>query len=637
MANDVQVEIGAKIDGLVDGVNEAKSKISEISESASKLTESFGEVGAKILEVFAIGGIAEFLKKEMELGEETLRMSKLLGVSTEEIGGLRVAAEASGTSLETVSMALERMRLNIERSTRDGLNPMAQALRNLNLSANDFKNASPEQSLRLMMEAASRFGNETGALRDNIQLLVGRNQALVAAIMEGREEWDKNVEAGKKATGMTKEQAEQLRDANTQWVILKRTVEGWGSSVGRDLNNSITQTNSLIHGQGQFVKELGENWDILKTKIKAGAEFLPNLLGLGKVIDEIASKKTFLPNFVRPEQLAQAADAIVRTGAAWQGTLKPVTEYSNQLQTALSYMKQLGATGVEGVKPSPAPPDFGAKERLAAEIKEQEAEVDKARETFELKKAWYEREVAQNKETQQQMIANVAASEKQMTKEIVAAYDVILNMAGLTEEQRVDFHRKADAAIAKDAVAQIKAQTDAAKVVGKEWQSVYNTVASGFNSQISGLLHGTETFSAAMIKSLDTIITKLIEAVAEALLLKAAMAAFNPLGAGLEAPASGLLGSVFKAIGGIASHQEGTMYAAGGLAVLHPGEMVIPPSFSDQIRAGTASLGGGGGGNTNNLNLTMMDTSGFRGWLRSGGGKVISEYFNQNPNSRPSY
>jgi hypothetical protein len=291
---DVMVTFGAKIDELISAVDQVKGKLTEVA-SESKTTgegmkASFEGALESVKGLLGIGGLTEIIRQVMELGTSTINMSALLGVSTERIGGLRVAAESAGTSLEQMAMVGERLMVNVQRTARDALSPAAQALQNLGLSAQQFQGLNFEQSLELIASKASQFDNSTGAVTRSLTVLIGRNQALIPLLLQGADAFRRNVDEGEAVAGMSREQAEALHEAEAEWVKLKNTLVALaGGDLSKDLRNAFVEINDLIHGQGAFLASLGENWQRLKDMVtNAAAADTAAITGMMAATKEIA-------------------------------------------------------------------------------------------------------------------------------------------------------------------------------------------------------------------------------------------------------------------------------------------------------------------------------------------------------------
>src|SRR6266702_4675735 len=134
MAN-INVTVGAQIDELTAGLDRAVGAI----ESFKGKIEGFAHSLEAVLGIsLSVVGIVEFTKHLGELGAQAETSAQTVGLSGQQFLELRGTAMLTGTSIESVSMGLQRMTLNIQRATRDGTNPAAQALSVLHLRAQDI-------------------------------------------------------------------------------------------------------------------------------------------------------------------------------------------------------------------------------------------------------------------------------------------------------------------------------------------------------------------------------------------------------------------------------------------------------------------------------------------------------------------
>lgn len=193
-SNDVIVRFGGSIENLIAAVNAARGSIESLAQPFTSLASSVRNFGEAFAAAFAVREVAHFAESMAQLGIETSRASQILGVSTEEIGALKLVAKASGGSLEELQTAFGRLSRNVIDETPNA----KRALDALGLSFADIRNKTPEAQLELL---ASKFASiKDGADKDAIAIeLLGRAGVNLVPIFnhgaEGFRHW-KELAAG---------------------------------------------------------------------------------------------------------------------------------------------------------------------------------------------------------------------------------------------------------------------------------------------------------------------------------------------------------------------------------------------------------------------------------------------------------
>jgi hypothetical protein len=615
---DVEVTFGAQIEELISSVNEIKSQLGTLGEHTKAIGEgmkaSFEGFMETVKEFIGVGGLTEIIHQVMELGTQTLNMSRLLGVSTETVGGLKVAAESAGTSLDAMALVGERLMVNIERSTRDGLNPAAQALHNLGLTANDFKGLNFQDSLALIADKAGQFDNSTGAVTRSLTLLIGRNQALIPLLLQGGDAYRRSVEEGSKVAGMSEEQAEALHHAEAEWVKLKNTLVALaGGELSKDLQGTFKEINDLIHGQGEFLASVSENWQRLKDMLS----------NTGAALNASATNTMTATKGI--QFLTQNMVAL-NSG--------PMIEAAKQIAGLSTEVANMG----ESVKQHLAEIDFNAKDHLGAFIKQIEDTVRQIQSATARQDALYKQDVEKFSLSRTQMLQKQIESGDRMVAAVTYEYDQILARDDLSATQRAEIQAKITAAQDEWATKRIEITTSELTAVRDAFLSVGNQILSAWNSNLKGLLDGTMTWAEAFKNTWKSLMIAVIEYIEKIIVEMMALFAASlitgiPIG---EMGVTGVTGAIAK----VFKLQEGTMYVPETtLALVHKGEMVIPAGMADAIRAG-------GGPSTNNnltlnMNVSTPDTSTMALWLRGPGGQLIArtvaQMWSQNPGMRPAY
>ncbi len=237
MADDLTLTFGANIEGLIKSVDKA-------GESVKEFQSKIQETGRTLLEVFgvalSVAGIVEFVKSMAELGEQAEKITAQLGINNEQFVQLSGIARLAGSDINVLALSMERLTLNIQRSSRDAVNPMAQALHLLGLNAKDFINLDAAEQFRRLTEAAGRFApsmNLTNALME----IGGRGVArLVATLHIAGVSWDEFNEKINKASVGLADALPAMDETHVNLKVLETAVQSLGARIFSALEPAIT-------------------------------------------------------------------------------------------------------------------------------------------------------------------------------------------------------------------------------------------------------------------------------------------------------------------------------------------------------------------------------------------------------------
>jgi hypothetical protein len=137
VANDLQVTISASVKGLIDGLQQASSAVKEntavMEGTFHHLVETVEKLKAPFMTMAAVvGGGALFKEAISEANNftgEVFRLSRALGVSTEEASGLKVAIGKLGIDSDTYITAVYKLQMAL-RTNEAALNANGVATRN---------------------------------------------------------------------------------------------------------------------------------------------------------------------------------------------------------------------------------------------------------------------------------------------------------------------------------------------------------------------------------------------------------------------------------------------------------------------------------------------------------------------------
>jgi hypothetical protein len=695
MAN-VNVQFSASIKDLVEATNNVKDAIDSVAETAKNATatmQRFGELAGVGL---SIDGIKRFVESEAKLGEQTENIMGQLGLSAEQVGVLGGMAQISGTDIESLALSFERMSLNVQKSLSDAFSPAAQGLKVLHLNARELIGLPADEYWRRLAQAVARF-NPSLNLTNALTAVAGRGVAqMIETLRRAGESWDEWQEAIK-ATGATLSDAQARAFAKTNIGIelLKLNVEGLGNAMFSQLEPAI---DAVVKQMTGFIAEI-------RDSIREGGAWSYVLAGLGDTLKIIATAFAGVAAMIRFLSVEAKAfwDTTAENGEAVGKQLKAdLNKISSDFKNTWNSLWGLPEITVHAKLKldNAGAMNEGGRDAFQDQVKQ-------IQERIRMQDESYKSEVEE---------INAAAKLQQLTEQektaaLIAAVRTRVGQVQSEIQQEIDLYKSVGKNVsalelqkvqaAKQGADDIKKiNSQAAEEYTKEWTSALTAVQSAFDSQLKGLLSGTESWATAMQKTVGNLIMELIKGFERLAIDKAAAGLADITGTGPISAISGLFGALGG--GGQAAALQASFttgaatlttslagafaagattvgaaitaaFAAGNTesaslklvpfatgaweipsitpAVLHPGEMVVPAGIADTLRAGLSGAGRREPELPNFMRSTSDNRSVNVNFTHNGGGlnpadiekhartiaKAVANHWQINPSIRPRY
>jgi hypothetical protein len=587
MADDVQVTIGASIDDLLASVDQAKSII--------------GGLGAAFGVGFSITQVEDFIASMGELATHIERTSAILGISTASAQELGVMSKATGGDADSLTLAMERLGVGLAHAS-NVTGPQAQALKSLGLTAAELVNLPLDEKINKIADAMAKFGDGTSKTTD-VLLLMGRGAAGAipfldqgsVAIQAFRERLE---QAG---TVMSTDTIKNLHEMSVSLDILKASATSLGGTLVGLVSGGIT---AFDNGLAQLIGDINiaiqthTLWERMMLGLEAAAaEVGQALVNLGTIAKDvftlnwgqIASDRA--AGLAKVDDIQQEYDALINAHA----------------EAAANQYKLIVKGTMEGNdKPQAPEPDLNAGKAAADASK---AAMASLQSQIQVTNTYYQQQaegintaaklflITENEKTEDLVGAvkarlgvQIAALDETMVKEQGNAVEVA-KLIG----QRVELEQKA----AKDIQ---KINDQAAIQTQTQWIKSVDSIANDFNSQLRGLLSGTETWAQAMQKVVADMVLKMISSYATLAIEMAAtgnitalkqiaqqagvvyanvFATLSAVMGPLAAVPAGAAGALVLATGAafVGKYETGTDYVPQtGLALVHQGEAITPAS-----------------------------------------------------------
>lgn len=562
MADESKGSLGALIVSIEADLSQLKKGLGE-AEGAVAQTEKKTEVSTKnIAKLFAtvgtavVGAFAAMITTAVKYGDEIFEVSQRTGIATETLSRLKYVAEQTESSFEAITTGLKLLNKNLYEAAT-GNKEVALAFEVLKVNVTDA-NGQLRSADSVMLDIADRFKNiQDPAIKTALAMqLFGRNgQALIPVLNLGSEGIKKmSGEADKLGLTLSGDNARAMDEFSDNLKSLQSSFTGLSLKVANAFIPALTE---LVNFIKTGVIPIIENLDALlnKTGSKLAAQ---------QTQDAFANKDPVLQDamtqlnslYARRDEIQNAKDT-----SGGRGNFDPALDSINAQIDRLQALQEQRRTMAQ--EETQAVQDLGV-----IKIEAHQNELQQMR----------ERQI--QLEQERLGLKTFAAQVQDLGATIQGAFATALSSLILNGGKAKEIFAELGKTLLK-ALIDFVAQQIIAVTIGRA-------------------IRAAET---ALLATMGA-------TVASAWAPAAAFVSLASFGANAAPASAGIAGTValsqgLAATSGAAGFAEGTDTVP---SMLSPGEMIVPRSFSDAIRAGDLSLSGGkGGGKT----VTVQNTFTF--------------------------
>lgn len=263
------VDINARLAGIEGDLG----KVSRLAEqSAAKMGRAFDSVGESLRNVFAgvalgsaVSGFGRLVTQALDAQDALSDLSKSTAISIELLSGLKGAAITSGTDLEGVAAAVNKLSVNIGKN--------AEQFAAVGITARD-----PLEALKQLADVYAAI--EDPQMRAAFAAeAVGKSWASLAPLLsEGGQSLGDLINKFRDVSGVTEKSAQAAAELNGRLDVLKARVSGAAVELTNSLVPSLTRT-------AESVEQLAAKGEGLAAVFRglAGLAKLPFDLALGEI------------------------------------------------------------------------------------------------------------------------------------------------------------------------------------------------------------------------------------------------------------------------------------------------------------------------------------------------------------------
>lgn len=547
MANEVNVKFGAQLEKLIEGVNQAKEAIESIKETTDRVTEGFKSLAEIAGISLSIEGIKSFVESMAELGSRTTDSMARLGQSAEQVTTLQGVASVAGMSFESLQASIEKAALTVQKSTKDGYNPAAQALKVLGLNARSLTGVPADQWFNRIADAVSKF-NPSLNLTSAVTAAFGRGAAqMLPLLLQGKEHFEELSAAVKKAQEGLAAAIPGMDDTHEKIALMTTSIQSLGARIFSVLKPAI---DSAITWFTAWVQSIDT-----KTIVSAVNQIVEvsteAILSIGNMalslLETFATVSGGLDPLIKKLEVLALGGSIgaslagVRGAIAGAGIAAAVAMFAEQYQKIptvaeqtnvnLDAQRQKLASIVASIKASfsnlnisapeagaPGEPkqnagaiDAGAKNELAAQASKIEAQIAAEQAKLERIKTIFSQEADAYKITEQQKAISTETAIEQIYGEELRLVGQKIALYGQGTREYEAAEKEKVAITGRYSKEMLTAVQESQKQMTTSIASALQTFTGAFNSQLRGLLAGTTSWATAVKNIGGDLFMKLIE------------------------------------------------------------------------------------------------------------------------------
>jgi uncharacterized protein YoxC len=246
MANEVKINVSADTAG-------ATKKLSSMSDQMKAVGRTATIAGGAILAMGA-GSLMQFSK----LGDQVHKLSMRTGFSTETLSELRLAAELSGTSLESLEKGIGRMQRTLLDAS-EGMVSAEDALTRMGLSADTLKGLNPEEQFEIMTNALANIEDPSVRAATAMEVFGRAGTQLLPMMASGQEGLDAMKEkAHELGLVFDQEAANKAAKLTDGLTTLKGSMTGVMMTIAESLAPVVTSLAAKIETGVQSITKWTE-------------------------------------------------------------------------------------------------------------------------------------------------------------------------------------------------------------------------------------------------------------------------------------------------------------------------------------------------------------------------------------------
>ena len=267
---------------VIDAVDKTKAGIDAVKGNLNGLSSAASTLNTSLAALAPLIGAATFtamVKGAIDTADAFNDLSKQTGIAVEQIGAWKLAAEQSGTSIETISKALGKLSINLSGNGED--------LKKLGITAK-----SPNEAFIQLAGVLAKTTDENKRNELSNKLLGKSYIELKPLLAEGEAGLRRMLDEGQRFNKVTPEMAAMADKFNDNLSTLKFAATGLGFEIAKTLLPSLTEiSNTMLEAakSGGILKAAIWGWGEAWKQLIWGPEEVVRANRMKQLVGELAS------------------------------------------------------------------------------------------------------------------------------------------------------------------------------------------------------------------------------------------------------------------------------------------------------------------------------------------------------------
>lgn len=535
MADDVNVNFGAQVAGLLGGLNQStqgiQTFVAQSQASLGQLTSTFQKLQTAILSIATGYVFKEIVQGAVETTTEVVKLAKAFGINLEQASYLRVELASLNISSEDYRDAAMRLDRQV-RTNEAGLRKFGMTTRDANGELLDQK---------ALLQSAVQW---------TLQYKEGTDRTIASQTAFGRGAGDTVLKLAKmtdatreaaiqtaQALGLvtTSEDAARAREYKAAMAQLALTFEGIRDAIGNAVLPYLTKFAAWFREQGPAI--ITNMKSIVADAVQIAFDIAIAMVNTLSTIMEGLYNVFVVYQYIK-QRLGFTTEA--EANKAIDGFDKILAKIEEVRGKAVSMLQSLKASAAAGEVPTvaavPEPQKGGTKSASnliidkdggKAAAKAIDGEIAVLKQGFEQKKMLLDADLARHAISEEEKIRLTQQATDAEYQAELRLLQRKLQIGGLERSARQEVVNQISLLEAKHRTDTLRLDIELRASQQKLVEGSVNTMESSWNSSLRGMLAGTTSFGAAVKKVVGDLAIYWVEQLTKKLVFEKATAALT--------------------------------------------------------------------------------------------------------------